>query len=89
MKLLNLINRRRKMAQIYKLPEIGESIEGVLIVNILIKPGDEIKVDQTIMEVEADKAQVDLPSNVSAKVVEVLVEPEQEVKIGEPLFSYE
>lgn len=77
------------MAQIYKLPEIGESIEGVLIVNILIKPGDEIKVDQTIMEVEADKAQVDLPSNVSAKVVEVLVEPEQEVKIGEPLFSFE
>lgn len=77
------------MAKNYNLPEIGESIEGVLVVNILIKPGDEIKEEQTIMEVEADKAQVDLPSTVSGKVVEVLVEPEQEVKIGEPLFSYE
>lgn len=77
------------MATIYNLPEIGESIEGVLVVNILIKPGDDISVDQTIMEVEADKAQVDLPSTVAGKVVEVLVETDQEVAIGEPLFSYE
>jgi pyruvate/2-oxoglutarate dehydrogenase complex dihydrolipoamide acyltransferase (E2) component len=77
------------MATNYNLPEIGESIEGVLVVNILIKSGDEIAVDQTIMEVEADKAQVDLPSTVAGKVVEVFVEPEQEVEIGSPLFSYE
>ncbi len=77
------------MAKKFKLPDIGENIESVEIAKILVDEGDEIKEGQTIMELEADKAMVELPSGASGKIKELLVSKGDKVSVGDQLFSYE
>ena len=53
------------MAVEFKLPELGENIEGGDVINILIKEGDSISEGQSILEIEAGKASMEIPSPVS------------------------
>lgn len=56
-----------------KLPELGEGIHEGEIVKWHIKPGDEVKEDQIIADVQNDKSVVELPSPVDGKIVEIKV----------------
>ena len=71
------------------LPELGENIESADIINVLIKPGDKIEKDQGIIEIETDKATVEVPSSVSGKVVEVLVKTGEKAKTGQAIIKVE
>ena len=71
------------------LPELGENIESADIINILVKPGDNIEKDQGIIEIETDKATVEVPSSVSGKVVEVLVKTGEKAKTGQAIIKVE
>lgn len=57
----------------YRFPELGEGLHEGEIVKWHIKPGDQVQEDQIIMEVQNDKAVVEVPSPVSGKVLEVKV----------------
>lgn len=73
----------------FKLPELGENIEQGDVVRVLIKPGDQVKDGQPVIELETDKAVVEVPSSVSGTVKEVLVREGQKAKVGAAIFTFE
>ncbi len=75
------------MATEFKLPELGENIETADIVNVLVKAGDMIEKEQSIIEIETDKATIEVPSNVSGNVTEVLVKQGESVKVGQTILK--
>lgn len=77
------------MASEFVLPELGEGVEQGDIVAVSVSAGDTVKPGQSVVELETDKATVDVPFEKGGKVVEVLVSVGDTVKIGDPLFSYE
>ena len=66
-----------------KIPEVGENVESIQVVRILIKPGDSIVPDQPIMELETGKAVVEVPSPDGGTVMQVAVSEGDEVKVGQ------
>ena len=77
------------MATEFKLPELGENIESGDLVRLMIKPGASIAEGQPVMELETDKAVVEVPSSVSGVVREIKVKEGQKVKVGEVIFTLE
>lgn len=67
----------------YKFPELGEGLHEGEIVKLYIKPGDTITDDDIIMDVQNDKAIVEVPSPVNGNVLEVRVEEGQVCRIGD------
>ncbi|WP_304130784.1 dihydrolipoyllysine-residue acetyltransferase [Ignavibacterium album] len=73
----------------FHLPELGENIESADVVNVLVKVGDVIQKDQGIIEIETDKATIEVPSTVSGKVIEVLVKAGEKAKVGQTIIKVE
>jgi pyruvate dehydrogenase E2 component (dihydrolipoamide acetyltransferase) len=69
------------------LPDLGENIESADVVAVLVKVEDTIAKDQAIIEIETDKATVEVPSPASGEVVEVLIKPGTKAKVGETLIK--
>jgi len=65
-----------------RLPEVGEGIESGTVVSVLVKPGDRIHKDQPLVELETDKAVVEVPSTTSGVVKQVNVKVGDEAPIG-------
>ncbi|MBM7572228.1 dihydrolipoamide acetyltransferase family protein [Aquibacillus albus] len=75
------------MAFEFKLPDIGEGIHEGEIVKWFIKPGDEIKEDDVLCEVQNDKAVVEIPSPVEGTVKEIHFEEGSVATVGETIIS--
>jgi pyruvate dehydrogenase E2 component (dihydrolipoamide acetyltransferase) len=73
----------------FKLPALGENIEQGDLVRLMIAPGATVSEGQTVMELETDKAVVEVPSSVSGKVQEILVKEGDKVKVGQVIFTVE
>jgi len=73
----------------FKLPDIGEGMHEGEIVKWHVKPGDQVEEDQVLLEVQNDKAVVELPSPVSGTVKEVLVEEGTVATVGQVLVVFE
>jgi pyruvate dehydrogenase E2 component (dihydrolipoamide acetyltransferase) len=73
----------------FKLPELGENIDSGDLVRLMISPGASVSEGQPVMELETDKAVVEVPSTVSGVVREVKVKEGQKVKVGEVIFTLE
>jgi pyruvate dehydrogenase E2 component (dihydrolipoamide acetyltransferase) len=69
------------------LPDLGENIESADVVSVLVKAGDKIEKDQGIIEIETDKATIEVPSPYTGEVVEVLIKQGVKVKVGEALIK--
>jgi pyruvate dehydrogenase E2 component (dihydrolipoamide acetyltransferase) len=69
-----------------KLPELGENIEGGDVLRVMVKAGDAIKKDQAVLELETDKATIEVPSSATGVVKEVKVKPGEKVKVGQTIF---
>lgn len=67
----------------FKLPELGEDIENAVVINIYVSKGDDVEKDDPLVELETDKAALDLPSPASGKIAEVLVNEGDTIKIGD------
>ncbi|RJE90195.1 2-oxo acid dehydrogenase subunit E2 [Paenibacillus sp. 1011MAR3C5] len=67
----------------YRFPELGEGLHEGEIIKVLIKPGATVTDDDIIMEVQNDKAIVEVPCPVNGKVLEVLVKDGQVCHVGE------
>lgn len=72
-----------------KIPALGEGIESGDVLEVFVKPGDTIKKDDALLELETDKATVTVPASTAGKVVAVLVSAGQTVKIGEAVVTVE
>jgi pyruvate dehydrogenase E2 component (dihydrolipoamide acetyltransferase) len=71
----------------FKLPELGENIESADIVSVLVKPGDTLEKDQSVIEIETDKATIEVPSTVEGLIKEVFVKPGQKISVGAVLLT--
>jgi pyruvate dehydrogenase E2 component (dihydrolipoamide acetyltransferase) len=71
----------------FKLPELGENIEQGDLVRLMIKPGSAVSEGQTVMELETDKAVVEVPSSVSGTVSEIRVKEGDKIKVGQVIFT--
>ena len=70
------------MARSFRLPDLGEGIHEGEVVAVRVKVGDAVKEGDIILEVETDKATVEIPSPYTGTVVQVLVKPGDLVKVG-------
>lgn len=77
------------MAYLFKLPDIGEGIHEGEILKWFVKPGDEVKEDDALAEVQNDKAVVEIPSPVNGKVLELNAEEGQTVEVGTVVVTLE
>src|SRR5437773_1539822 len=75
--------------QEFKLPDLGEGMQEAEVVQWLVKLGDTLKLDQTMVKVETDKAVVEIPSPVAGRVAEIRVQDGQVAKVGDVLVVFE
>jgi pyruvate dehydrogenase E2 component (dihydrolipoamide acetyltransferase) len=69
-----------------KLPELGENIEGGDVLRVMVQAGDAVKKDQPVLELETDKATIEVPSSADGVVTEVKIKPGDKVKVGQTIF---
>jgi pyruvate dehydrogenase E2 component (dihydrolipoamide acetyltransferase) len=73
----------------FKLPELGEGITQGDLVRLMISPGATIAEGQPVMELETDKAVVEVPSSVGGTIQEIRVKEGEKVKVGQVIFTFE
>jgi pyruvate dehydrogenase E2 component (dihydrolipoamide acetyltransferase) len=73
----------------FKLPELGENISQGDLVRLMIAPGTKVSEGQPVMELETDKAVIEVPSSISGVVKEVKVKEGEKIKVGQVIFTLE
>ena len=71
----------------FKIPELGENITAGDVVRVLVKAGDTIEKDQPVLELETDKATIEVPSSVSGTIQDVKVKQGDKVKVGQVVLT--
>ncbi len=75
------------MSKEFKLPELGENIESADVLNVLVAVGDKIEVEQSVIEIETDKATIEVPSTVAGVIRELSVKPGDNIKVGQTILT--
>ena len=70
-----------------KIPELGENVAGGDVLRILVNVGDSITKDQPVVELETDKATIEVPTSVAGTVKEIKVKQGDKVKVGSVLLT--
>jgi len=73
----------------FRLPELGENIESGDLVKVLVSVGQKIDKDQSVIELETDKATIEVPSPVGGLVKEIHVKEGDKVKVGQLILTVE
>ena len=71
----------------FKLPELGENIDSGDVVNVLVHEGDAIAANDGVIELETDKAVVEIPCPHAGKVTKIHVSKGDTVKVGQALLT--
>ena len=66
----------------FKVPELGENVAGGDVTRVLVKVGDTIAREQPVLELETDKATIEVPSSVAGVVKEIRVKKGDKIKVG-------
>ena len=74
------------MSEKLLVPDIGE-FKNVEVIEILVKPGDEIKENDPVVTIESDKSSVEIPTTISGKVVSIGVKVGDKVSEGDLLLN--
>lgn len=77
------------MAIEFKLPELGENIEAADVVNVLVKPGDTIAKDQAVLELETEKAVLELPCPYAGRIEKIAVKAGDHIPVGATVLTIE
>lgn len=77
------------MAYEFILPELGEGITSGDVVNILVAVGDTVAKDQTLMELETDKAVIEVPAPVNGTVASINVAKGGKAAVGQVVFTFD
>jgi len=75
------------MAVEIKVPELGENVKTAKVAKVLVSKGDRIERGRSVIELEADKAVLEVPSDTEGTVEAVLVKEGDEVTVGQALFA--
>ncbi|MFL6099243.1 MAG: dihydrolipoamide acetyltransferase family protein [Actinomycetales bacterium] len=73
--------------QSFRLPDVGEGLTEAEIVTWKVKPGDTVKVNDIVVEIETAKSLVELPTPFAGVVTELLVPEGQTVDVGTPIIA--
>ena len=73
--------------QEFKVPELGENVEQGDVTRVLVKVGDTIAHEQPVVELETDKATVEVPSSVAGVVKDIKVKAGDKVKVGAVILT--
>jgi pyruvate dehydrogenase E2 component (dihydrolipoamide acetyltransferase) len=76
------------MAKEFKLPDLGEGIHEGEVLAVRVSVGQAVREGDIILEVETDKAAVEIPSPYTGTVLEILVTPGDTVKVGQVLMTF-
>jgi pyruvate dehydrogenase E2 component (dihydrolipoamide acetyltransferase) len=76
------------MAREFVLPDLGEGLTEAEIRQVFVREGEVVREDAPLLEVETDKATVEIPSPVGGRVEKIHVRPGQTVKVGQVLVSF-
>jgi len=71
----------------FKLPDLGEGVHEGQIINVLVKEGQTVSEYEPLLEIETDKAAVEIPAPKAGVVAKIHVEPGQVVKVGQVLVT--
>lgn len=71
----------------FKIPELGENIKSASIVKVLVSVGDTVELDQPLLELETDKATIEVPSDIAGKVISIAVNEGDTVTIGQEVLG--
>lgn len=72
-----------------KLPELGENVTSGTVSSILVKEGDKIEKDQSLIEIETEKAVAEVPAESGGTVKKILVKEGDEIKVGQTIVELE
>jgi pyruvate dehydrogenase E2 component (dihydrolipoamide acetyltransferase) len=75
------------MALEFRFPDVGEGIHEGEIVRWLVKKGDQVRPDQPLVEVETDKAVVEIPAPRAGTILHLAVGAGEKIQVGEVLWS--
>ena len=73
----------------FALPNLGENISEADVLKILVSEGDVITIDQPLLEIETEKATLDVPSELAGRVTKIHVAAGDVIKPGQLLLSVE
>ena len=73
----------------FALPDLGENIESGDVIRILVDVGDHLAEDQTVIELETDKAVIEVPSSVDGTITGILVQQGDTIAVGQPILEVE
>lgn len=76
------------MVRSFKLPDLGEGLTEAEIIKVLVSEGEVVREDQPLLEVETDKAQVEIPSPFAGRVTAIHVRPGDTVAVGQVLVTF-
>ena len=76
------------MSRSFKLPDLGEGIHEGEVLAVLVSVGQEVKEGDIILEVETDKAAVEIPSPYTGRIEEIHVKPGDVVNVGEVMMTF-
>ena len=75
------------MSQEIKVPSVGEGIESVDIVEVLVEPGQKVEVEEPLIEVESEKAAAEIPSPAAGVVDKILVQAGDTATVGQVFMT--
>ena len=73
----------------FALPDLGENIESGDVIRILVDVGDRLAEDQTVIELETDKAVIEVPSSIDGTVTGILIQQGDTIAVGQPILEVE
>jgi pyruvate dehydrogenase E2 component (dihydrolipoamide acetyltransferase) len=73
----------------FKIPNLGDGIKGGDVLNVLVKVGDTVAKDQGVLELETDKATIEVPSSVAGTVKAIAVKSGDKVTVGQVVLTVE
>lgn len=76
------------MANEFTLPSLGEGVKAGDVLTVLVKAGDTVAKDQAVLELETDKATVEVPSSVDGTIEEMKVAEGDTVAVGQVIFTF-
>ena len=71
----------------FNLPELGENVTAGDVLRVLVKPGDMLAKEQPVLELETDKATIEVPSSIAGQVKDIKVKAGDKVKVGQPILT--
>jgi pyruvate dehydrogenase E2 component (dihydrolipoamide acetyltransferase) len=72
-----------------KLPHLGEGADSGTVVNLFVKEGDQIAKDQSILELENEKAVATIPSTAAGTVARIFVKAGDKISVGQRILALE